>query len=145
MSYAMTSQTHTVPKIMMKDKVDKFDRQTDRYDITIIFNDIGSRSIKMSKTVNSYIVERKICERHLSVDRLELFSGKISTITTTSYKISGLNVEFLKTKLGKRKKIVSPCTHICTWPLISKINRFHPLVVVNVSAKFDGDSHNGLG
>ena len=30
------------------------------------------------------------------------------------------------------------------WPLTSKINRVHPLVIVNMSAKFDEDVHNSL-
>ena len=30
------------------------------------------------------------------------------------------------------------------WPLTSKINRVHPLVIVNMSAKFDEDMHNNL-
>ena len=29
-------------------------------------------------------------------------------------------------------------------PLISKINRVHPLVIVNICAKFDEDAHNSL-
>ena len=37
--------------------------------------------------------------------------------------------------------------HICPWwpwPLTSKINRVHPLTMVNMSAKFDKEIHNGL-
>ena len=30
------------------------------------------------------------------------------------------------------------------WPLTSKINRVHPLAMVNMSAKFDQEAHNGL-
>ena len=30
------------------------------------------------------------------------------------------------------------------WPLTSKINRVHPLTMVNMSAKFDKEIHNGL-
>ena len=30
------------------------------------------------------------------------------------------------------------------WPLTSKINRVHPLITVNMSAKFDEEAHNGL-
>ena len=37
--------------------------------------------------------------------------------------------------------------HICPlwpWPLNSKINRVHLLIMVNMSAKFDQETHNGL-
>ena len=30
------------------------------------------------------------------------------------------------------------------WPLTSKINRVHPLIIVNMSAKFAEEAHNGL-
>ena len=30
------------------------------------------------------------------------------------------------------------------WPLTSKINRAHPLTIVNISEKFDQEAHNGL-
>ena len=30
------------------------------------------------------------------------------------------------------------------WPVTSKINRVHPLTMVNMSAKFDEEAHNGL-
>ena len=30
------------------------------------------------------------------------------------------------------------------WPLTFKINRVHPLNIVNMSAKFDEEAHNGL-
>ena len=30
------------------------------------------------------------------------------------------------------------------WPVTSKINRDHPLTMVNMSAKFDEEAHNGL-
>ena len=37
--------------------------------------------------------------------------------------------------------------HTCTlwpWPLTSKMNRVHPLTMINISAKLDAEIHNGL-
>ena len=37
--------------------------------------------------------------------------------------------------------------HACPlwpWPLTSKMNRVHPLTMINISAKFDAEIHNGL-
>ena len=36
-----------------------------------------------------------------------------------------------------------PYIYLRPWPLTSKTNRVCPLVVINMSAKFDKDAHNG--
>ena len=33
---------------------------------------------------------------------------------------------------------------IVTWPLTSKIYRVHPLIIINMSAKFDKETCNGV-
>ena len=42
-------------------------------------------------------------------------------------------------------KLISIYVHcdLDLWPLTSKINRVHPLTMVNTSAKFDKEIHNG--
>ena len=43
-------------------------------------------------------------------------------------------------------KLISIDVHcdLDLWPLTFKINRVHPLITVNMSAKFDEEAHNGL-
>ena len=43
-------------------------------------------------------------------------------------------------------QLISVCVHcdLDLWPLTSKIKRVHPLTIVNISAKFDEEIHNGL-
>ena len=41
-------------------------------------------------------------------------------------------------------KLISIYVHCDLWPLTSKINRVHPLTMVNISVKFDKEIHNSL-
>ena len=40
-------------------------------------------------------------------------------------------------------KLISICP-LWPWPLTSKINRVYPLIMVNMSSKFDEEAHSGL-